>query len=608
MRVVAVSATLPNISDVADFLGANEAYAFDESYRPVPLMRYVVGLGYVGKNEFRFWSSLNRHVPELIHQYSNKKQTLVFCHTKKDTEQLVQLLISDGFGFPGAFSSSAPGTVQHCLDCGIAYHHAGIEPTDRRRIEQAFAGGKLRCLCATSTLAVGVNLPAHLVIVKGTKTWRGGGSGYQEIDKGALLQMVGRAGRPGFDTTGTAVIMTDNKSKPSIERLAQGLGDAESYLLPKLADVINTEISQRVITSMEEGSRWLKTTFLFSRILQEPKKFMDISVQTIDSYLLRLCDDSIKQLIEMGLVEVDAHGIIVPLAPCHIASQSMVPLEAMKRISDLPFDATQCQILKAVSKMESYHFMVRRNEKRVLNECHKSDTIRFKLDGPLSKIRIQDPSEKAFVLLQANIGQHSFENYTLRSEMTALADTAQRVLLAAQEHSVKGSKNGQVALQCLKLRRSLHLSLWNESSGVLNQIEDVGHECTKKLKFNGIISFEQAVSSSEEKIEKACGRAKPFGKQLRYLVSQLLSEKLKISAEIEYTRGSNIAAGVLCHLQTSGSKSGISVKKKANVTYTLVSFLSTFFFMVYSRISDLDVFISWPTQTAQGQACFSRTE
>lgn len=54
---------------------------------------------------------------------------------------------------------------------GIAFHHAGISLEDRTAVEKEFLSGSINILCSTSTLAVGVNLPAYLVIIKGTKSW-----------------------------------------------------------------------------------------------------------------------------------------------------------------------------------------------------------------------------------------------------------------------------------------------------------------------------------------------------------------------------------------------------------------------------------------------------
>ena len=106
-------------------------------------------------------------------------------------------------------------------------------------MEKAFTDGNVSCLCATSTLAMGVNLPALLVIIKGTVAWRGSGVGHQEIDLGTLLQMIGQAGRPGFDTSSTTLtgIMTDNASKKKCEELSGGLEVVESHLPTRLMDV-----------------------------------------------------------------------------------------------------------------------------------------------------------------------------------------------------------------------------------------------------------------------------------------------------------------------------------------------------------------------------------
>lgn len=104
--------------------------------------------------------------------------------------------------------------VQALLVAGVGVHHAAMAPEDRLRVEQLFMAQDLAVLCATSTLAQGVNLPARLVIIKGTRRYCGaeddaeGVAGYKEYDITTCLQMVGRAGRPQFDTEGVAVIMT----------------------------------------------------------------------------------------------------------------------------------------------------------------------------------------------------------------------------------------------------------------------------------------------------------------------------------------------------------------------------------------------------------------
>jgi ATP-dependent DNA helicase HFM1/MER3 len=51
---------------------------------------------------------------------------------------------------------------------GVGFHNAGLDSTDWYLIENAFRKGKLKVLVTTQTLAVGVNLPCYLVIIKGT--------------------------------------------------------------------------------------------------------------------------------------------------------------------------------------------------------------------------------------------------------------------------------------------------------------------------------------------------------------------------------------------------------------------------------------------------------
>ena len=372
MRIVCVSATLPNISDIATFTDAHEAFSFDSSYRPVPLSTHVVGLGFIGKNQFLFDKNLGKEVPGLLMRFSNNKPSLVFCHTKKQTEALA-LELASSYGSAGNDSNlillskqTTLSSLKRCLQRGIAYHHAGMEAENRHLVEKAFTRGQIKCLCATSTLAMGVNLPAHLVIIKGTRVWRGAGQGYQDIDSGTLLQMMGRAGRPGFDTSGTAVIMTDKKSKPAYERMSTGLEVVESKLLKHLVETLNTEISQKVVNNVEEAIDWLKGTFFFLRVRKNPERYglFGKSEQERESYLMKQCMESLQNLHMSKVIELSNNGRSIGATKASfVMSQHLVSFAAMKSIIEMPHDSGPLQILQLLASVEGAHFPVRRAEK-----------------------------------------------------------------------------------------------------------------------------------------------------------------------------------------------------------------------------------------------------
>lgn len=100
------------------------------------------------------------------------------------------------------------GLLQSMLPQGIAFHNAGLSCEDRAIVERLFLEMKIKVLCTTSTLSMGINLPARLVVIKSTQSYKGA-RGYVEYTQVELDQMMGRAGRPPFDLEGTAVIMTE---------------------------------------------------------------------------------------------------------------------------------------------------------------------------------------------------------------------------------------------------------------------------------------------------------------------------------------------------------------------------------------------------------------
>jgi len=121
MRVIALSATLPNLSDIGEWLGCDcdAVHYFDESFRPVPLTVHTVAMGSMN-NPYLFERSLDDRVHEVIARYSDRKQVsvvlslplldnqpplyiftmslsltlqvLIFCSSKNSTEHLSTML------------------------------------------------------------------------------------------------------------------------------------------------------------------------------------------------------------------------------------------------------------------------------------------------------------------------------------------------------------------------------------------------------------------------------------------------------------------------------------------------------------------------------------
>ena len=97
--------------------------------------------------------------------------------------------------------------LKQLLPAGFAIHHAGLCRSDRTAVEELFGRGLIQVLVSTMTLAWGVNLPAHTVIIKGTQMYSPEKSAWVELSPQDVLQMLGRAGRPQFDTTGEGCII-----------------------------------------------------------------------------------------------------------------------------------------------------------------------------------------------------------------------------------------------------------------------------------------------------------------------------------------------------------------------------------------------------------------
>lgn len=229
----------------------------------------------------------------------------------------------------------------------MAFHHAGLGPADRHAVEKGFLEGHINVICCTSTLAVGVNLPCHLVIIKNTVCWQEGGC--QEYSDLEMMQMLGRAGRPQFDDTATAVILTRKERVNHYEKLVAGSESLESCLHLNLIEHLNAEIGLGNVKDLEMATRWLAGTFLFVRLRRNPTYYKlreGASEEDEERILRQVCEKDIKLLRESGLLEMDRlHSTQFGEA----MARYYVRFETMKILLTLDSKATISQIVCALS-------------------------------------------------------------------------------------------------------------------------------------------------------------------------------------------------------------------------------------------------------------------
>lgn len=98
------------------------------------------------------------------------------------------------------------------------------------------------------------------------------------------------------------------------------------------------------------------------------------------------------------------------------------------------------QLLNMMANCGKIQTAVRRDEKKLLNAAYK--LIKYKFEGPQSKIRIQSPQQKAFVMLQSAVSGHYFDDFTLRQQIVEVVNNSSQALSACEQYALEGSKHG----------------------------------------------------------------------------------------------------------------------------------------------------------------------
>ena len=101
------------------------------------------------------------------------------------------------------FSTAFGKTLKRLLEAGIGVHHAGMLPRYRLLAEKLAQQGLVPIICGTDTLGVGINVPIRTVVL--TALAKYDGRRMRRLRSREFHQIVGRAGRSGFDTEGRVI-------------------------------------------------------------------------------------------------------------------------------------------------------------------------------------------------------------------------------------------------------------------------------------------------------------------------------------------------------------------------------------------------------------------
>ena len=233
-------------------------------------------------------------------------------------------------------------TLASCVAKGAAFHHAGLASEHRSLVEDAFRDRLVKCISATPTLAAGVNTPSRRVIVRDWRRYDGEFGGMKPLDVLEVHQMMGRAGRPGLDPYGEAVLLAKD-SETRDELFERYIWADPEPVRSKLA--AEPALRTHVLATVASG---------FAHTRSELLEFLDqtlYATQTDESGRLeRVTDDVLAYLERNEFIEREDDSLTATSVGHTVSRLYLDPMTAAEIIDGLEWaDANRGEMTRALS-------------------------------------------------------------------------------------------------------------------------------------------------------------------------------------------------------------------------------------------------------------------
>jgi pre-mRNA-splicing helicase BRR2 len=546
VRIVGLSATLPNYEDVAAFLRVppdRGLFYFDNSFRPVPLQQQYIGI--TEKKAIKRFSLMNELCYEKVMAQAGRNQVLIFVHSRSETVKTARAIrdmcvendtlgsfIKEGSASSEILRTEAENAqsedLKDLLAYGFAIHHAGMSRADRNLVEDLYGDKHAQVLVSTATLAWGVNLPAHTVILKGTQMYSPDKGDWVELSPLDVLQMMGRAGRPQYDTEGEGIILTLYSQLQYYLSLNNQQLPVESQLIKRLPDQLNAEIVLGTVANVQDAVNWLGYTYLYVRLLRAPEVYgVPEGAAEGDPSLRQFRTDMVyeaaAQLEKTGLIKFDRRGgSLQSTALGRVASYFYIAHQSMAKYNDsLKPVMSQMELIRAFTLSEEFRLLhVREEEKPEMRKLSQQVPYPIK-DSP------EEKEAKVNVLLQAYIGRYPLDGFALNSDMVYVTQSASRILRALFEMAIKRGW-ADLAGKALTLCKLVERRVW-ESMSPLRQFKGIPDVLVKKLERKNI-PWARYLDLRPADLGELIKNPR-MGKQLHALIHQF--PRLELSATVQ---------------------------------------------------------------------------
>lgn len=486
-RIVALSATLPNWKDIGLWLDMRpeHTFRFGAEVRPVPLSQTVLGV-----HERDRMRSKEKMMDITFHRANlalrRDQQVMIFVHSRNETVKTAQeflslaqkrgspLLQGDDKRRTKETKSIQDRELNALAQNGICCHHAGVTRHDRKLIEKLFADGVLRVLCSTATLAWGVNLPAHLVLIKGTQLYNAEKGGYVDLDILDVLQIFGRAGRPDFDDHGEAVLITEGHNVDTYTQRLLAQMPLESKFLKALPDHLNAEISLGTVFNDSSASNWFRHTFAFVRMRANPGQYGISRAElrddpTLNDCRIRLVRQAARILRQAHLIRLGGDAMSATTMG-RIATKFYVSyqtLMAYNQVLDSKSVITDSDVLDTVARSSEFGNLKVRDEEiedMILSRYRRVARVK---PPPKTLNDPDSPATKVLLLIQMWLDRIVPEVSALVADMLFVIQSFGRLLRAFAELALSRSlKVSSAALTILEWSKVIERRVWKNSLAI----------------------------------------------------------------------------------------------------------------------------------------------